>query len=97
MVVDRKYIHIYESVHNTTMVTSYDGSNSRLNEFLWIFDIWNCNGHWSLCSDDEHAKISFECSKEFYNLAKTEEFVNAFKRLGVKVLFDNDPKVLELD
>ena len=93
----RKYVHISRSAHDTTNVVSYDFANSRLNNFLWVFDVWDSSGHFSLCSDNKSKKISFECSSEFYDLASTDTFIQAFKRMGVEVLIDDDPKVLELD
>lgn len=86
--MNRKFIFVCHSVHNTTSVINYDAGNSALNTFLWHFDIWNSNGHFALCSDGEHQKVSFECSKEFYDLVKTEDFQMVFRRMGVIVTFD---------
>lgn len=94
--MDRKIVYIYRSVYGSTNVINYDAGNSTLNTFLWHFDIWGSNGHFTLCSDGNHSAVSFECSKEFLELAKTHDFQRAFRRMGVKVTFDaND--ILEID
>ena len=94
--MNRNKLYIYPSVHGTTNVINYDAGNSALNTFLWHFDIWGSNGHFTLCSDGEHSAVSFECSKEFLELAKTHDFQRAFHHMGVTVTFDaND--ILEID
>lgn len=94
--MNRKIVYLYPSVHGTTNVINYDAGNSALNTFLWHFDVWGCNGHFKLCADGQHSSVSFECSKEFLDLAKTEDFQMVFRRMGVAVTFDaND--ILEID
>lgn len=84
---NRNIVYIYTSVHGTTNAVNYSG-NCDVNTFLWHFDIWGSNGHHSLCSDGNHTKALFECSKEFYELAQTEDFKRAFKHMGVSVTTD---------
>lgn len=81
----RKYIYVFCNVHNTTSVVNYDASNNDVNTFLSYFDIWGSRGEFKLSEDEIHQEVWFECSKNFYRLAKTGEFKKAFKKMGVSV------------
>ena len=85
---NRKFVYMVQSLDNTTAVYNLDASNAEVNSFLWLFDVWGCNGHFSLCSDEKHQMIKFDCSKEFYDLVETRDFKIAFKRMNVEVVKD---------
>lgn len=70
--------------HGGTSVTVIGPSNSNLENFLRSFDLWSpCNQErWELSGP----KTIFHCSNEFFALAKTDDFVGAFQRLGVDVV-----------
>lgn len=87
---DRKYLYMVQSLDGTTAVYNLDPSNTDVNSFLWHFDVWGCNGHFSLCSGEQHQMVKFDCSKEFYDLVETRDFKVAFKRMGVEVVKDFD-------
>lgn len=92
---NRNVVYIYQSPYGTTYVVNYSGKPD-VNTFLWHFDIWRSNGKHMLCSDGNHVKILFECSKSFYNLAQTEDFQRAFKHMGVTVTTDGKD-ILSID
>ena len=92
---NRNKVYIYPSVHGTTNVVNYSGSNT-VNSFFWHFDIWGSNGKFQMCSDENHSKVLFECSKEFLEMTKTDDFRRAFRHMGVEVTYDaND--ILDID
>ena len=84
---NRKVVFICRTGHNTTAVWNFDGPNVELNSFLHCFDIWGSRGHNMECSDGNHVKVFFECSREFFDMAMTDDFVQAFRRLGVEVTY----------
>ena len=84
---NRNYVYAFPSVNGTTIVINYSGS-PEVNTFLWHFDIWKCNGHHKLCSDGNHSKVEFECTRNFLSLCQTPEFKEAFKHMGVKLTLD---------
>jgi len=83
---NRNFVFVDHSVHGTTTVVNYSGK-SDVNTFLHHFDIWDSWGHQVLCSDNNHSKFEFECSKEFYTFCSTLDFIRAFMSMGVKVVF----------
>ncbi len=83
---NRNFVYVTPSVHGTTTVINYSGI-SGVNTFLHNFDIWDSWGHQVLCSDNNHSKFEFECSKEFYTFCSTMDFKRAFASMGVKVVF----------
>lgn len=85
---NRKFVYMVQCLDDTTAVYNLDAPNTEVNSFLWLFDVWGCNGHFSLCSDERHQVVRFECSKEFYDLVETEDFKRIFKRFGVEVVKD---------
>lgn len=85
---NRKFVYVFPSVHGTVNVVNYDAGNAHLNTFLWCFDIWNCNGHFKMSGDGKHQEVWFECTKQFMELCQTGEFLRAFQRMGVKVVFE---------
>ena len=84
---DRNYVFAFPSANGTTIVVNYSGS-SEVNTFLWHFDIWKCNGRHELCSDQNHSKVTFECTRNFLTFCKTAEFKEAFKHMKVKITTD---------
>lgn len=85
----RNVIYITPSAHGTTIVTNYDAANTRVNDFLRAFDIWNCHG-FLICNNGNNIKVQFECDKEFFDLSMTQCFKQAFRRLGVEVTYDGN-------
>ena len=94
-VENRKKVFIFMGAHNTCHVYNYSG-RSDVNTFLHYFDIWRSWGYQTLCSDENHSKFEFECSKEFYEFCKTDDFKRAFRSMGVEVTFDYD-EVRDID
>ena len=86
---DRNYIYAFPTPYGTCNVINYSGK-SDVNSFLYLFDVWGSRGHQMLCKDENHSKFLFECSEGFYNLLKTDMFQQVFKRMGVKIAFDED-------
>lgn len=86
----RRYIRIFPSVHNTTLVVNYMADNNYINGFLTAFDIFsNYGGNFKLSDDGNHAEVWFEMDKEFYELSKTETMQNVFKKkFGVEVVYE---------
>jgi len=77
-------VFIYKTKNNTCIVTNYQPKNKELNHFLSFFDIWLSNGN------RLQTKIRFECTKEFYELAKTNTFERVFDRLNAVVKFGSN-------
>ena len=96
---DRKIIFVEpDHVHGTTMVINYDAENTALNDFLHLFDIWGSHGYLGICTDNKHHKVRFECSHNFYGLiVHSEDFQQAFKRLGVDISFNYDDRIINID
>lgn len=68
-----------------TVVTVIGPGNLNLEIFLRSFDIMSGNqGRWYI--DPDCPKKVFNCSNDFFELAKTDDFVGAFQRLGVDVV-----------
>lgn len=67
-----------------TVVTVVGPGNLNLEIFLRSFDLWSPRDQerWELSGH----KTIFHCSNEFFALAKTDDFVGAFQRLGVDVV-----------
>lgn len=84
---NRNFVFVTPSVYGTTTVVNYSGK-SEVNTFLHRFDIWDSWGHQVLCSDNNHSKFEFECSKAFHSLCYTVEFERAFASMGVAVVFN---------
>ena len=95
--LNRNIVYVSRSAYGTTNVINYDASNYALNDFLRQFDVWGGNGNYKICSDGKHSKVCFECSKEFYNFASTEDFIRIFRRFEVIVIFDDDSRILDID
>ena len=88
-VENRNKVFVVMGAHNTCLVYNYSGK-SEVNSFLHHFEIWDGRGHQILCSYGNHSKFEFECSKEFYEFCKTDDFKRAFRSMGVEVTFDYD-------
>lgn len=84
---NRNFVFVTPSVHGTTTVVNYSGK-SDVNTFLHRFDIWDSWGHQVMCSDENHSKFEFECSKEFYAFCITRDFKRAFRSMGVELVFE---------
>ena len=77
---------ILHGVHGTTMVEVIDPIHNQINDFFRLFSAWGDRGQFYMY-DENRQCFQIECSKEFYELAKTPEFTNAFFRLGLDVEF----------
>lgn len=86
--MNRKFVYVFTSVNGTTNVINYEATNSAVNDFLALFDIWGSHGQFKLSNDRNHQEVWFECSKEFYSLLKRKDVIKAFKRMGVVVVFE---------
>ena len=85
---NRNFVYVFKSVHNTTIAINYSG-RSDVNTFLSYFDVWGGRGHQQLCSDENHSKFVFECSKEFYDFCHTEDFQRVFRvKMNVELVDD---------
>lgn len=86
--MDRSYVYAFPSVHGTTCVVNYNATNSMVNSFLELFDVWGSRGNFKYQSDNQAAEAWFECSKDFLEMLKTPEMEKAFKRMGATVTFE---------
>ena len=94
---NRNFVFVSTNAHGTTTVVNYSGEND-VNIFLHRFDIWGSWGDWVTCSDKHHSKFKFECSKEFYAFCMTRDFKQAFRSMGVEVVFECDyDKIKDMD
>lgn len=89
MKTSRDCIYAFLTPYNTCYVVNYSGK-SEVNTFLHWFDVWGSWGHHTLCEDGEHSKFAFECSKEFFDLLKSDDYKRVFMRMGVDIFFDTD-------
>ena len=88
------YVYLFPSVHGTTNAVNYAAGNCEVNSFLSHFDVWGGNGHTKL-NEASHSdpykqkpEMWFECSKEFLELCKAEPMKQAFRHMGVEVVFE---------
>ena len=88
------YVYVFPSVHGTTNAVNYAAGNCEVNSFLTHFDVWGKNGQfkWNEKSHSDPNKqkpeVRYECAKEFLELCKAEPKKNAFKNMGVEVVFE---------
>lgn len=94
MEINLNYVYVFPSVHNTTNVVNYAACNNAVNTFLCHFDVWGSNGKFKL-NENSHSdpykqtpEVWFECSKEFFELCKSETMQKAFKQMGVEIVFE---------
>lgn len=80
----RTFVYVFQNCHGLTSVVNYDARNSKLNDFLSLFDAWNGHGERKLGIDKEES-VWFECSKEFYTLVQTDTMRRAIEKFGVKL------------
>ena len=88
------YVYLFPSVHGTTNAVNYAAGNNTVNTFLWHFDVWGGNGRTRL-NEASHSdpykqkpEVWFECAKEFLELCKAEPMKQAFRHMGVEVVFE---------
>lgn len=87
------YVYVFPSVHGTTHAVNYAAGNCEVNSFLSHFDVWGKNGQfkWNEKSHSDPNKqkpeVWFECAKEFLELCKAEPMKQAFRHMGVEVVF----------
>ena len=67
---------------------NYDATNNKVNSFLSLFDGWRSSGQFKTSVDGNHQEVWFECFCEIRDLLRVEMFREAFKRMGVKLVFE---------
>ena len=86
--INRNYVYASPSVHGTCNIVNYKAEANDINSFLSIFDVWRSHGHFKMSEDNNHQEVWFECSKEFFEMLHTNTMQQAFKRMGVELVFD---------
>ena len=86
----RKFLYLFPNTNGNYFAVNYDAINCELNSFLSLFDVWgNRGGHHKVSEDGNCQEVWFEVDEEFARLvSNTFNFNTAFKRLGVKVVFE---------
>ena len=88
--VKRNYVYVIRPLGAYgTRVINYAAGNCAVNTFLSRFDMWKSNGDFKLSSDNETPEVWFELSCNMYNILQQDDFIEAFKRMGVDVIFDH--------
>lgn len=87
-VSNRKFVYAFLGPHSSINVVNYDATNNHVNTFLSLFDIWGCGGVHKMSIDDNHQEVWFELNKSFLPILKRKDFKEAFRRMGVELVFD---------
>lgn len=81
--MERAYVYIFPSPHNSYYAVNYDATNAKANMLLSLFDIWYSKGEHKLSKDGNHQEVWFELMPAVATFAC---FKNALKRCGVEVV-----------
>ena len=86
---NRKFVYAFRNPsHRTISIVNYDADNNILNTFLSMFDIWGTSGEFKFSIDNNHQEVWFECHTSLWTALHTHVFHEAFKRMGVTLVFE---------
>lgn len=86
---NRKFVYAFRNPsHRTISMVNYNADNNTLNTFLSVFDIWGMKGEFKISIDNNHQEVWFEWSDSLWEVLHTNAFHEAFKRIGVTLVFE---------
>lgn len=87
--MNRKYVYAFNVWGGNCCVVNYFDKD-RINEFFQCFDVYGSFGKHVFHNNDRNTFMEtwFECSKEFFEMLHTETMKQAFKRMGVDLVFE---------
>lgn len=85
----RNYVYVMQPIGPYgTRVINYAADNNAVNDFLAKFDIFDSRGEFKLSRDGKTSEVWFELSRDMWSMLQRDEFIIAFNRMGVLVIFD---------
>ena len=84
--MNRNVVFVDKSAYGTWNVYNFSGKPA-VNDFLHCFDVWESYGKTELSKTTGYPYFVFECCSDFKDLLSHIGFINAFKTLGVNVVF----------